>query len=78
MTPSIKAVTLAILEQKITVPELQNLLQLIAQELNLRTTSNFAKEHGLSFNGVKNHRTHILIDGIKFHAKGFVEDGLPF
>jgi len=78
MTPSIKAVTLAILEQKITVPELQNLLQLIAQEINLRSTSNFAKEHGLSFNGVKNHRAHILIDGIKFHAKGFVEDGLPF
>jgi hypothetical protein len=78
MTDSVKAVTLAILEQKITVPELQNLLQLIAQEINLRSTSNFAKEHGLSFNGVKNHRAHILIDGIKFHAKGFVEDGLPF
>ena len=78
MTDSVKAVTLAILDQKITVPELQNLLQLIAQEINLRSTSNFAKEHGLSFNGVKNHRAHILIDGIKFHAKGFVEDGLPF
>jgi len=78
MTPSIKAVTLDVLNQKPSVQELQNLVQLIAQELNLRTTSNFAKEHGLSFNGVKKHRPHILIDGIKFHAKGFVEDGLPF
>ena len=78
MTPSIKAVTLDVLEQKITVPELQNLLQLIAQEINLRSTSNFAKEHGLSFIGVKNHRAHILIDGIKFHAKGFLENQLPF
>jgi hypothetical protein len=78
MTDSVKAVTLAILEQKITVPELQNLLQLIAQEINLRSTSNFAKQHGLSFNGVKNHRPHVLIDGIKFHAIGFLENQLPF
>ena len=78
MIESIKTVTVDIINQKATVLEMQNLLQLIAQEIKLQTTTNFAKDNGLSFNGVKNHRAHILIDGIKFHANGIIENQLPF
>ncbi|AGO47439.1 hypothetical protein Phi13:2_gp037 [Cellulophaga phage phi13:2] len=78
METTAKQVTLNIIDGKFTSLELQNLLQLIAQELKLQTTSNYAKENKLSFNGVKNFRPHILIDGIKFHSDGIIENSLPF
>ena len=78
MTESVKIVTVDIIEGKPTHFELQNLLQLIAQELNIKTTSNYAKHTGKSFNGIKNHRAHILIDGIKFHSDKIEKNSFNF
>ena len=54
------------------------LLQNIALELNIHTTSDFAKTNNLSYNGVKNHRPSIVLGGVKFHSKGIEENNLPF
>ena len=54
------------------------LMQSIAHEVDLKTTSNYAKTHNKSFNGVKNFVSYITIDGVKFHSKNIVEDNLPF
>lgn len=58
--------------------DLVRVLSLVVRKINLQTTSNYAKANGLSFNGVKRHRPHILIDGIKFHSDGIIENSLPF
>lgn len=78
MEESIKTVFKGISEEKYTVKELSVLVQYIAQELNLKTTSNYAKDNNMSYNGVKKHRPYILIDGVKFHGEGIDTNNLPF
>ena len=79
METSMKSILLAIKSGKLTKLELQVLLQFIAQELNLKTTSNYAKINGKSFNGVKNHVPYIKIDAVKFHSSVLTDlDDLPF
>ncbi len=78
MEESIKTVFKGISEEKYTVKELSVLVQYIAQELNLKTTSNYAKDNNMSYNGVKKHRPYILIDGVKFHVEGIDTNNLPF
>ena len=77
MTESVKVVLIDICNHVPTPHELENLVQLIEQELELRTTSNYSKEKGISFNGAKNNRHHILINGIKFHSDGYTKNELP-
>ena len=73
-----KTILIDIESGKFTYLELQNLIQFIALNLNLKTTSNYAKENKKSFNGVKNHVQHIKIDGIKFHSKKLIGQDFPF
>lgn len=75
---SIKPILLDIEADKYSNLELQNLVQFIALHLGLKTTSNYAKESGKSFNGVKNFTPHIKIDGIKFHSNDLTTQNLPF
>lgn len=58
--------------------ELSILLQHIALEIGLQTTTNYAKTMNKSYNGIRNHYPHIKIDGIRFHANGIEKNNLPF
>lgn len=78
MEQSVKQVIIDIIKGKVTHNEMQNLIQLIAQELDIRTTSNYAKKINKSYNGVKNFRAYILIDGVKFHSDNIKVNGLEF
>jgi len=78
MTESIKAVIIDICNHKPTPRELENLVHLIEQELELKTTSKYAKHHSISFNGAKNNRHHFLFCGIKIHYDGYTKNKLPF
>lgn len=78
MKNSIKSILIDIDSGKYSKIELQNLLQFIALDLGLKTTSNYAKENNKSFNGVKNFTPHIKIDGVKFHSNDLTKNNLPF
>ena len=77
MTNSVKTLIIDICNHKPSPHELENLVQLIEQELELMTTSNYAKKHNISFNGAKKHRHHISIGGIKFHSDGYTKNEIP-
>lgn len=78
MKESIKTVIKEISDGKIDVKESSILLQYIAEEYGFQTTTNYAKTNKLSYNGVKNHRPFVLIDGLKLHANGLEHNLLPF
>ena len=42
------------------------LIELCGRYLNLRTIPQYAKENGMSYNGVKKHRNIISIFGVKY------------
>ena len=78
MKESMKSMFVDISNKKYTNQELVNLVQHIAVETGIHTTTNFAKKKGKSYNGIKNHYPHFLIDGIRFHCNGIENNNLPF
>lgn len=78
MNKSIIEVIKGIESEKLKDRELSILMQNIAQYLEIRTTSNFAKYKGKSFNGIKNHYPYIIMGGVKFHFDAAETNNLPF
>jgi len=72
------AETLLKIDQEFTKQELVQIIELSAHKLDLKTISNYVKFNNISYNGAKNHRQHIIIDGKKFVCDGIVNDNLPF
>lgn len=54
------------IEGKINNAEMVQLIELCGLYLNLQTISEYAKEHKMSYNGVKNHRKIVKIFNVKF------------
>lgn len=57
---------------------LVQIIELAAHKLDLKTISNYAKDNNISYNGAKNFRSHLKIDGIKFVVEGININNLPF
>lgn len=51
---------------KLNNESLVQIIELCGMYLNLQTISNYAKEYGMSYNGVKNHREIINLFGNKY------------
>ena len=51
---------------------------LVKNELNLKTITNYAKDNNMSYNGVKNHRKKIEVDGVSFVPSKKEHTNLPF
>ena len=56
----------SVYNSKLENSELVQIIELCADFLNLETISNYAKNNGMSYNGVKKCRNIIIIKGIKF------------
>ena len=50
----------------------------VKNELNLKTITNYAKDNNMSYNGVKNHRKKIEVDGVSFVPSKKERSNLPF
>ncbi len=70
--------TLLRINKKFTDIELVQIIELASHKLDLKTISNYAKENGLSYNGVKNNRGFLKIDSVKFVVEGIKNNNLPF
>lgn len=70
--------TLLRINNEFTDVELVQVIELASHKLDLKTISNYAKEKGLSYNGVKNNRGFLKIDGVKFVVEGMKNNNLPF
>ena len=70
--------TLLRIDKEFTKDDLVQIIELAAYKLDLKTISNYAKDNNMSYNGVKNHRSGVTIDNIKFIAEGIKENNLPF
>jgi len=55
-----------IFETRLSNDDLIQIIELCGSQLNLMTITNYAKENGLSYNGVKNYRNTIELFGVKF------------
>ena len=54
--------------KEITNAELVQFIELAGSYLNLQTIPNYAKEHNLSYNGVKNNRNIVKVFGVRLVA----------
>ena len=57
---------------------LVQITELATHKLDLKTISNYAKDNKISYNGAKNFRSHLKINGIKFVVEGVNIVNLPF
>lgn len=75
-----KLITEALLniDQEFTKQELVQIIELTAHKLDLKTISNYSKDNKISYNGAKNHREHVEINGVKFVCEGIKGNNLPF
>lgn len=58
--------------------KLIQIIELATNGLNLKTISKYAKDNGLSYNGVKHFRNKIEIGGVKFVCDEANGSNLPF
>ena len=70
--------TLLNIDQEFTKQELVQVIELAAHKLGLKTISNYSRDNNISYNGAKNHREHIEINGVKFVCEGIKGNNLPF
>lgn len=70
--------TLLKIENEFDINELAQIIELTAHKLNLKTISNYSKDNNISYNGAKNYRSKIDINGVKFIVDGLDRNNLPF
>ena len=54
------------------------IIELASHKLELKTVSSYAKDNGLSYNGVKKFRNKIKIGGVNFVCDKVKINNLPF
>lgn len=70
--------TLLRIDQEFTKQELVQIIELTVHKLDLKTISNYSRCNNISYNGAKNHREHVEVNGVKFVCEGIKGDNLPF
>lgn len=65
-------------DQITDVGKMVQIIELLSHKLNLKTVSCYAKDNGLSYNGVKKFRNKITIGGVKFVCDKVKRNNFPF